>query len=72
MATLDDLINLQEHKCDRGMNLRDWFAGLAMQAMITTLGDKGLDDLANNDGICAKNLGHRAYCVADAMLYERA
>lgn len=45
-----------------GMSLRDWFAGLALQAMATTAGFQGApwDKLAGD-----------AYAAADAMLRAR-
>ena len=51
----------------RGMTLRDWFAGMALQG-----------ELANSDRAYAENdngdveyLGKRCYAFADAMLTER-
>ena len=46
----------------KGMELRDWFAGLAMQALIPILApQKGT----------RKTLAEAAYMAADAMLAER-
>jgi hypothetical protein len=47
----------------RGMTLRDWFAGMAMQAHIT---HEGSDDI-NEPGVA-----RWAYEMADAMLAERS
>ena len=48
-----------------GMELRDWFAGLAMQGDITTYVEK------NSSGF-AKDIARIAYEFADAMMAERA
>lgn len=45
---------------DPGMSLRDWFAGLAMQALLTHEQQPGTEAIA-----------HNAYYVADSMLIER-
>jgi hypothetical protein len=47
------------------MTLRDWFAGLAMQAIIRNTGISAFGD--DN----ALQYAHRAYLTADAMLEER-
>lgn len=44
---------------NEGMTLRDWFAGLAMQAII------------QNDRSIYESASARAYSVADAMIAER-
>lgn len=48
-----------------GMSLRDWFAGMAMQGIISSPGD--LDRYYEED-VVATN----AYKMADAMIAERA
>ena len=48
-----------------GMSIRDWFAGMAMQGIISCPGD--LDGYYEED-VVATN----AYKMADAMLRERA
>jgi hypothetical protein len=45
-----------------GLSARDWFAGLAMQALITS---------PNGCGVGSINLGQLAYEAADAMLKAR-
>jgi hypothetical protein len=47
-----------------GMDLRDWFAGLAMQSLINKLSD----DYTEVDEEC---LAHDAYSFADSMLRHR-
>ena len=44
----------------QGMDLRDWFAGLAMQGM-----------LANGQFYVSKNTAKHAYYMADLMMEER-
>ena len=49
-------------KLEEGMDLRDWFAGLAMQAIIMSIDDK--DDMS-------APITESAYKWADAMLKAR-
>jgi len=46
-----------------GMDLRDWFAGLAMQGEIASQDSGSWDDV--------DRLAQYAYCVADAMMKAR-
>lgn len=50
-----------------GMSLRDWYAGLAMQAIITASGNH------NGDGVFygERNVANSAFTMANAMLAER-
>jgi hypothetical protein len=48
---------------EQGMDLRDWFAGLAMQSLLNKL-----DDYNEVDEEC---LAHDAYSFADVMLRQR-
>ena len=48
-----------------GMSLRDWFAGLAMQADLTA-------NLGNADAGTMTGFAEDAYRMADAMMAERA
>ncbi len=48
---------------DREQDLRDWYAGLAMQALLTSFeGQFELDD---------EILAHRAYEISEAMMEAR-
>lgn len=49
----------------QGMTLRDWFAGMAIQGVVT---DRGVHNLDRGD---ATALAQSAYLMADAMLMER-
>lgn len=49
--------------CNEGMTLRDYFAGMALQGLLSA----DIDDEKNAD--C---LASQAYACADAMLLERA
>jgi hypothetical protein len=44
-----------------GMGMRDWFAGLAMQAFVSKLNK-------SNDGLDDIEIAHIAYDIADAMM----
>ena len=55
---MDDLVNFKIMPYP-GMSLRDWFAGLAMQALVST-------ELSDKMAVVG------AYEIADAMLAERA
>lgn len=50
---------------DRGMTLRDWFAGQALAGFLAAHGGPGVDIASSNDAAEA------AYDYADAMLRER-
>ena len=52
----------QQVPSQRGMSLRDWFAGLAMQGIMAYEGPRALD---------APYSAREAYRRADAMLNER-
>lgn len=56
----------------RGMTLRDWFAGRAMQGLIGEL-SAALADPKNSGTLeaCTKNTARLSYAIADAMLRER-
>ena len=49
----------------KGMELRDWFAGQAINGLIA-----GLQG-ARSEGEAAKLVGSMAYCIADAMIAAR-
>ena len=49
------------HYDDKGLTLRDWFAGIAMQAMIGGIGERYLHE----------DIPAMAYQFADNMLMER-
>lgn len=55
----------------RGMSLRDWFAGMAMQRMVSFAGDAMVN--ADPEGMTGieVSLARIAYRMADAMLKER-
>lgn len=54
---------------DPGMSLRDWFAGLAMQSLITTV---ALERHSTNPGLSIPDgIALDAYALADAMLKTR-
>lgn len=62
---------------DNSMTLRDYFAGLAMQARIVALGNHmhtgtGLGGALAEVNKCHTETAERAYRHADAMLAERA
>lgn len=56
----------------QGMSLRDWFAGLSVQAMLAS---PELMSVVTSgsilDGTAAERMARRAYQVADAMLAAR-
>jgi hypothetical protein len=59
-----------------GMSLRDWFAGLAMNTLITRQIDYTADKNTQKFAMpyvyeAAKHLAKDAYCFADAMLEAR-
>jgi hypothetical protein len=59
-----------------GMTMRDYFAGLAMQARIIALGDhkheaRNLADALKAVDECHASTAERAYRHADAMIAER-
>jgi hypothetical protein len=49
----------------KGMSLRDWFAGQALTGLLTRVGE---DDLINSSHLASV----KAYVMADAMIAERA
>ena len=49
---------------ERGMSLRDWFAGQALLGIMS--------DLSNLSGEVPRYAAARAYAIADAMIAERA
>ena len=49
-----------------GMDLRDWFAGMAMQSIITTLATASTGERTGAE-VCSEE----AYIMADAMLKAR-
>ena len=49
-----------------GMKLRDWFAGMALQGMLTRV---EFGEISQYDHLDA--IGHAAYVFADAMLTQR-
>lgn len=62
----------QPHKCDEtpphlGMSLRDWYAGLAMQALIISRGHENVPPSG-----WPVNAEKTAWRVADAMIKERS
>lgn len=55
-----------------GMSLRDWFAGMAVQGMMTNVcGILGEQFSPYAKGPCNAEITARAYAVADAMLKTR-
>ena len=59
--TYERMIDGETATCtNTGMDLRDWFAGLAMQGM-----------LANGQFYVSKNTAKHAYYMADLMMEER-
>lgn len=56
--------------CNRGMSLRDWFAGMALQGLLAS--NKHLTVLAINLESKAGNFAIAAYETADAMLEQRS
>lgn len=62
----------QQHGGQAGMSLRDWFAGLSVQAMQAS---PELMSVVTSgsilDGTAAERMARRAYQVADAMLAAR-
>lgn len=53
-----------------GMSLRDWYAGMALQAEITSKWYQERSE-AETWLNCAKDLAKDCYTIADAMLAER-
>lgn len=53
-----------------GMTLRDWFAGMAMQSMITH-NLKGQEPWPTTDKIWVEAIAEESYSMADAMLAVR-
>jgi hypothetical protein len=58
------------HYSQEGMALRDWFAGQAMAAMIST-GKGPSPKSANNDETIAEFWARQSFLMADAMLAAR-
>jgi len=57
-------LDIGEHnEAQRGMSLRDWFAGMALGGLCSAT--QGLGDFEN------RSVTERAYALADAMLAER-
>ena len=55
----------------QGMDLRDWFAGMAMQALISDKDiNKTVKELRNPD-VLPKLVSGMAYEIADVMMKER-
>lgn len=55
---------------ERGMSLRDWFAGLAMAALLSSPKRFSIEDKVGPFEI--SDVVQGAYIVADALLEERA
>lgn len=51
-------------KCEKGMSLRDWFAGQALIGIIAR-------PLSPGEGLCEHSIAQGAYEYADAMLAAR-
>lgn len=52
-----------------GMDLRDWFAGMALQGLLSA--EPCLPSHTGTYGNVADNYAHEAYTMADAMMKER-
>ena len=55
----------------KGMSLRDWFAGMAMQGMTTVFSSDAWDELSNDKRKLADGAAVIAYRIADRMLAHR-
>ena len=55
----------QEHLVHDGMSLRDWFAGMALQGLLSHSCNKDIPIWKAKDAVV------RAYEMADAMIKER-
>lgn len=60
---------------EKGMSLRDWFAGMALQGNLARMSDENFSETyakhgGSDDKVCAA-LARGSYKVADAMLKAR-
>lgn len=54
-----------------GMSLRDWFAGMALQSILTAARQGHLSRISSDDPLGPKDYAVSAYANADAMLAAR-
>jgi hypothetical protein len=56
-----------------GMNLRDWFAGMALSGLISkVLMGSDISDFGDIDSKILESISYEAYVIADEMLYRKA
>jgi hypothetical protein len=60
---------LGRHYLQRGMTLRDWFAGQAMQSMVSVATEMSLKGIGPAPS--PETIAYWAYCQSDAMLAAR-
>jgi hypothetical protein len=55
--------------CANGLSIRDWFAGMALQAIPDTVSVEAITKCGTD--LCAKAAAHWAHTIADAMIQQR-